>query len=199
MKHELKLYAIAVIGILAMMLTYSGNAGEQAKRVTVEANEIVHSEQLTVIPTSEAVVVPTSSVVPTAEPVVLMDDGEIELALQLMASEANTEDATGQALVLCVALNRVNQEGFPNNLHDVVYQCNNGRYQFSPVKDGTLWTAEPTDATYKALEMVLNGWDESQGATYFCSEGASDWHDRDLEPLFEHGCHKFYKRWDEEK
>ena len=41
MKGELKLYAIAVVGILAMMLTYPGNAEEQSDRgLAVEAKEI---------------------------------------------------------------------------------------------------------------------------------------------------------------
>lgn len=41
MKGELKLYAIAVVGILAMMITYPGNAEEQSDRgLAVEAKEI---------------------------------------------------------------------------------------------------------------------------------------------------------------
>ena len=41
MKGELKLYAIAVVGILAMMFTYQGSAEEQlAQRTSVEAKEV---------------------------------------------------------------------------------------------------------------------------------------------------------------
>ena len=46
----------------------------------------------------------------------------------------------------------------------------------------------------EALEMVMSGWDESDGALYFESEKSADnWHSRHLEYLFTHGGHRFYK------
>ena len=42
--------------------------------------------------------------------------------------------------------------------------------------------------------MVMHGWDESQGATYFTSSKEQDtWHSRNLTKLFEHGNHTFYE------
>ena len=199
MKDELKLYAIAVVGILAMMFTYPGSAEEQAERgLTVEAKEPVHSYPAPVTIMAEPE--PREIPVPTDEPVIHLDDGEIELLLQIAAAEAIEEDVTGQALVMRVVLNRVENEEFPDNIYDVVLQVRNGVYQFSPVKDGFIWQAEPNSNTYKALDMVVNGWDESKGATYFCTHAAAKkWHDGNLQPLFPYGKHKFYKEWEVEK
>lgn len=54
--------------------------------------------------------------------------------------------------------------------------------------------AENQDTEGKALEMVVQGWDESQGATYFeVTQSQSTWHSRNLQKLFEHQDISFYK------
>lgn len=117
--------------------------------------------------------------------------GEDEyLLVKIAMAEAEGEDVDGKALVILTVLNRVGSNEFPDTIYDVIYQPD----QFSPVGSGRFDAVEPSDECYQALDMVIDGWDESQGALYFesCSE-ADNWHSRNLEHLFTHGRHRFYK------
>ena len=100
----------------------------------------------------------------------------------------------GKALVMRVVLNRVESKEFPHTVREVVTQKNGSRYQFCPVGNGSYHTAEVSEACYEALDMILDGWDESCGAEYFCRpETAGKWHEENLSFLFQHGSHRFYK------
>lgn len=142
--------------------------------------------------------VPFVEAIPYEEVVKVVDEvqfspfsGEDEyLLVKIAMAEAEGEDIDGKALVILTVLNRVNSNEFPNTIHDVIYQPS----QFSPVGSGRFDAVEPSDECYQALDMVIDGWDESQGALYFesCSE-ADNWHSRNLEHLFTHGRHRFYK------
>ncbi len=112
------------------------------------------------------------------------------MLLQIAMAEAEGESVEGKALVMLVVLNRVWDDAFPDTIKEVIFQKN----QFSPVADGgRYWTTEPNEGCYEALEMVRNGWDESQGALYFESCEGDNWHSRNLEYLFREGNHKFYR------
>lgn len=136
----------------------------------------------------------------TEEPIIHNDDNLIKsrdwdaddsyLLAKIAMAEAEGEDVEGKALVILVVLNRVWTDEFPGTIHDVIYQKN----QFSPIANGRFDRVEPDDECYEALEMVMSGWDESDGALYFESEKSADnWHSRHLEYLFTHGGHRFYK------
>ena len=136
----------------------------------------------------------------TKEPVTYNDDSLIKsrdwdtedsyLLAKIAMAEAEGEDVEGKALVILVVLNRVWTDEFPGTIHDVIYQ----KRQFSPIANGRFDRVEPDDECYEALEMVMSGWDESDGALYFESEKSADnWHSRHLEYLFTHGGHRFYK------
>ena len=89
-------------------------------------------------------------------------DGEDERMLAKIAmAEAEGESVEGKALVILVVLNRVWSDEFPDSIEEVIFQKN----QFSPVAEGgRYWTTEPDAGCYEALELVMGGWDESQGA-----------------------------------
>lgn len=136
----------------------------------------------------------------TKEPIIHNDDSIIKskdwdaddsyLLAKIAMAEAEGEDVEGKALVILVVLNRVWTDEFPGTIHDVIYQ----KHQFSPIANGRFDRVEPDDECYEALEMVMSGWDESDGALYFESEKSADnWHSRHLEYLFTHGGHRFYK------
>lgn len=113
-----------------------------------------------------------------------------EMLLQIAMAEAEGESVEGKALVMLVVLNRVWSEQFPDTVEEVIFQKN----QFSVTVDGgRYWTTEPDAGCYEALEMVMSGWDESQGALYFESCEADSWHSRNLEYLFQEGGHRFYR------
>lgn len=114
---------------------------------------------------------------------------DAEILLKVAMAEAEGETVEGKALVMLVVLNRVWSDDFPDTIEDVVFQQN----QFTTTKDGgRYWTTEPDEGCYEALELVLSGWDESQGAMYFESCKNSSWHSENLTLLFEYGNHRFY-------
>ena len=119
-------------------------------------------------------------------------DGEdSEMLMKIAMAEAEGESVEGKALVMLVVLNRVWSDEFPDSIEEVIFQRN----QFSPVLEGgRYWTTEPNDECREALELVMDGWDESWGALYFESaENTDGWHGRNLELLFQYGGHKFYR------
>ena len=122
---------------------------------------------------------------------------ESYLLAKLAMAEAEGEDTKGKALVILVVLNRVWSEGFPDTVEDVILEEHNGVNQFSVTQDGGRWyTVEPDEDCYKALELIMQEhWDESEGALYFESQSDSTWHQNNLQFLFKHGKHYFYKEW----
>lgn len=115
---------------------------------------------------------------------------DAEILLKIAMAEAEGESTEGKALVMCVVLNRVWADGFPDNVEDVVFE----KGQFTPTcEGGRYWTTEPNEDCYEALRMIENGWDESQGALFFCESGASQWMETNKEFLFTVGNHSFYR------
>ncbi len=115
---------------------------------------------------------------------------EAQMLATLAMAEAEGEDTIGKALVILVVLNRVESDSFPDSIEEVIFQ--NG--QFSPVAAGhRFYSVTPNTECWEALEMVENGWDQSEGALYFrrCTE-KSTWHSRNLVELYTHGNHTFY-------
>lgn len=125
-------------------------------------------------------------------------ESEYETLLRIVEAEATDEDVIGRILVANVVLNRVEYRYFPNSIEDVVMQNINGTYQFSPILDGRFYTVKISKRTIEAVNRALSGEDYSQGALYFvmrsrASRRGLSWFDRNLDFLFEHGCHEFYK------
>ncbi len=127
----------------------------------------------------------------------LISEEDKEILLRIVEAEATCEDVKGRMLVANVILNRVVSKSFPNSIAEVVFQNNGETYQFAPVKDGRFWTVKVSDKTREAVERVLAGEDESQGALYFAarsmaSKKAMKWFDTSLKFLFRHGVHEFF-------
>jgi N-acetylmuramoyl-L-alanine amidase len=112
------------------------------------------------------------------------------LLAKIAMAEAEGEDTEGKALVMLVVLNRVASDSFPDTIEGVIYQ----KGQFSPIANGRFDIVEPDADCWEALDMVRkDGWDESRGATFFESRSGSTWHSENLNFLFQHGIHYFYK------
>lgn len=122
------------------------------------------------------------------------DADESYLLAKIAMAEAEGEDTVGKALVVMTVLNRVLSDCFPGTIEEVIMEEHGGTYQFSVVRTGgRWWRVEPDADCYAAVDMVARGWDESLGALYFESNGGSAWHQRNLEFLFRHGNHNFYR------
>lgn len=118
------------------------------------------------------------------------DTGDAYLLAKIAMAEAEDQDVQGKALVILVVLNRVNDDRFPDTVKEVIYQPK----QFSPVANGRFGRVEPDAGCWEALDMVQSGgWDKSKGALYFESKSKSTWHGENLQFLFKHGEHYFYK------
>lgn len=99
---------------------------------------------------------------------------ELDLLARLIYFEARGECYEGQVAVGAVVMNRLKTSGFPNTIHDVIYQKN----QFSPVSSSK-WNSEITDygTCYQAAIEALNGADPTGGATFFYNPkiSTSEW------------------------
>lgn len=123
---------------------------------------------------------------------------ESYLLAKIAMAEAEGEDLEGKAHVIMVVLNRVWTKGFPGTIEEVITEEHDGVHQFSVTMDGgRWWRVEPNEECYEAVELVMTGWDKSQGALYFESISDSTWHQKNLEFVFKHGNHYFYKNMEE--
>lgn len=155
----------------------------------------------TTIPETVPVTIPETETVPITipteqetapaipEPVVELTEEEKNMLLKIGMAELGGRDCTECiALVMCTVLNRVEADRFGSSVRSVIFAPE----QFTPVMDGTYDSAEPNDRCREALEMVIYGWDESQGALFYeWCEGES-WHSKNLHLLFQHCDVRFY-------
>lgn len=127
-----------------------------------------------------------------------MSDGDYETLLAIVEAESGGEDVKGRILVANVILNRVESDLFPGNVTDVVWENTGGSPQFSPTVDGRINTVEISDITREAVNRAIDGEDYSEGALFFLEKATSEeknvtWFDENLNFLFQHGVHSFYK------
>ena len=136
---------------------------------------------------------PTETAKVTEEPLIASMDWDKDdsyMLCKIAMAEAESEGVEGKALVMLVVLNRVWSEEFPDTIEEVIFQKN----QFSPVANGRYDAVEPDEECYEALKLIqVDHWNESQDALYFESKSDSKWHSENLEFLFKHGRHYFYK------
>lgn len=126
-----------------------------------------------------------------------LEETDYEALLRIVQAEAGCEDEKGKMLVAGVILNRVESKKFPNTVTEVVFQQENGVYQFSPVANGTYYSVSISEDTREAVAHVLQGEDVTQGALYFAARKYAEpekmkWFDTSLTRLFQHGGHEFF-------
>lgn len=128
--------------------------------------------------------------------VITVTEKEVGMLERIVEAEAGGEDMIGKILIVNVIFNRMVCEEFPDTVKGVIFEHNDGDYQFSPVKSGKYWDVKVSKETKKAVQRALEGEDYSEGALYFVAKKRtkkSGWFDRELEWLFKHGGHDFYK------
>lgn len=162
-----------------------------------EALEVVEQGELQLMASPAGSVWGGKIKVYAGETPLLITEEDKEVLLRIVEAEATCEDVKGRMLVANVILNRVLSEKFPDSIAEVVFQNNGTTYQFSPIKDGRYWTVTVSEKTIEAVERVLAGEDDSQGAMYFAARSMADkkamrWFDSSLRYLFRHGVHEFF-------
>lgn len=95
-----------------------------------------------------------------------LSTGDLELLARLVSAESSGESLEGQIAVAATVLNRLIDSRYPNSIPGIIYQVDQGSYQYSPVLDGRInLAASPT--AIKAVQLALTGWDPSNGANGF--------------------------------
>lgn len=84
------------------------------------------------------------------------------LLARLINGEARGEPYEGQVAVGAVVLNRTRDSKFPNTIAGVIYEP----LAFTAIADGQI-NAQMQQTSINAARDALNGWDPSDGATYY--------------------------------
>ena len=108
-----------------------------------------------------------------------LTEEEWQLLESISIAEAGNQDVEGVALVMLTVLNRVEKNG--HSVYSTIYAPN--QFYTAGMSGGNELSAD-------ARALVRSGWDESQGAIYFCSTG---WNYYGDEHLFKHQDHWFSK------
>lgn len=117
-------------------------------------------------------------------------DYEDGYMLEKMAvAEAEDVGVECMAAVMMVILNRTWSPDFPMSVEEVIKQDK----QFTPMWNGRYDEVEPNEDSREALNMIMHGWDEINGALYFESCDGESWHSRNLEYVTSYGNMRFYK------
>ncbi|MGM0369540.1 MAG: spore cortex-lytic enzyme [Bacillota bacterium] len=87
---------------------------------------------------------------------------DLDLLTRAVYSEARGEKLKGKVAVAAVILNRVESSEFPDQISGVIFQP----WAFTAVHDGQFWLT-PEGESRKAVELALQGWDPSHGATFY--------------------------------
>ena len=184
--------AIVLISTICALATIlpTDNKYEEVVETREVVEETMHIE-LNIEPEVEEIIEETTEV-PIEETMIdtpPTNQLELEELAKIIMCEAGGEDFDGKTLVGNVIMNRVESNEFPDDIISVIRQ----KKQFSPVTSGKIDRVVPTNDCYLAALRVLGGHDISQGALYFESCDGDSWHSRNLQFLFKHGGHRFYK------
>ena len=177
-----------IVLLLSFLILLSGCAPAPA----VDETTLATTQETTMPPATEVTVPPTTAetVPETTLPRLSLTEQEQTMLLKLAMSELGDTGCTEcLALVMRTVLNRVDAGGFGRSIEGVIL----AQDQFTPVADGSYYRAQPNEACLEALEMVISGWDESQGALYYEFCIGESWHSKNLQLLFQHCNTRFYK------
>jgi len=182
----MKKVTVVLLVILSLFVTACSPAASVPAETTSFPTEPVPT---TLPPQTEPMITVPETTDPPPVPVVELTEEEKTMLLKIgMAERGSTGCTECIALVMCTVLNRVKADRFGSSVRSVLF----AQDQFTPVMDGSYHSAEPNDFCREALDMVIYGWDESQGALYYeWCEGES-WHSKNLHLLFQHCDTRFY-------
>lgn len=189
-----KLFVLLLLLLLIPFAAWGCAAGSDGSSVTVCETA---TATVCTVPTVPVVLQTQPETVPTftepesiaTEPPISLTEEEKSILLKLgMAERGNQECTECIALVMRTVLNRVESGRFHSSIRGVVF----AQDQFTPISDGSYDTAEPNDRCFEALQLVLSGWDESQGALYYEWCKGPSWHSQNLHLLFQHCDTRFY-------
>lgn len=87
---------------------------------------------------------------------------------RIIHAESRGEPFEGKIAVGCVIMNRIESEGFPNTVYDVIFDTKHG-VQFTPAASGTVYN-DPEPESIIAAKICLEGYTLSKTIKYFINE-----------------------------
>ena len=95
-----------------------------------------------------------------------LSQSDLDLLARLVTAESDGEPYVGQVAVAATILNRLRDPLYPKTIPGIIYEIDNGCYQYSPVLDERI--NQPASASaYRAVQSAYSGWDPSNGANGF--------------------------------
>ena len=180
--------AVTIAGFILILFFCEGQDSQEAKaKATVKQPIITAGVATDFVGVTSLPAEYTESATQSME----LSESDAYLLARIAMAEAEGEDTIGKALVIRTILNRVESDYtyFPDTVSEVIFQ----KDAFTPTRNGRFEKVEPNEDCYAALELIEEGWDESQGALYFERNTTKEtWHTENLEKLFVHGNHTFY-------
>lgn len=175
-----------LFSLLLILLLLSGCTAPAAP---VETGEALPAPSTAAAQTEPTPPVVTIHPLPAPEPAHRFSAEEKQMLLKIaMAERGYSGCMECTALVMQTILNRVHSGRFGSSIRSVLFAPE----QFTPVTDGSYDTAQPNELCYDALDLLLSGWDESQGALYYEWCEGDSWHSQNLHLLFQHCDVRFY-------
>lgn len=125
----------------------------------------------------------------------LMTREDRDLMMRVATAEGEDQGEDGMWLILSVIMNRVEDPEWPDNVHDVIYQCVTDKagvkhYQFSTIMDGRAETAEPTEACEMAMVRIEEGEIAPEIIAFDLKDAGIL--EKYFEPVFDYRDHRFF-------
>lgn len=99
---------------------------------------------------------------PAPSPPAAIDPAVLDQLARVINGEARGESFAGKVAVGAVVLNRVEADGFPDSISEVIFQPG----QFTCIRDGQ-YNLPPDSSAYEAAKAALNGYDPTNGALFY--------------------------------
>lgn len=187
--------AIMTAGAVKEVEAHSAQSPIETESAGAEVRTLPVAGVSAILIEAPAEIEPVAETEPEAESeaveIVKPDRGNAEhyMMAKLAMAEAEGESVKGKAHVIRVVLNRQESGDFPDTIPEVISQPG----AFSCISGRRYDSVETNEECWEALEMVLNGWDESRGALFFeRSDAKGTWQQRNRPYLFTEGNHSFY-------
>ena len=186
MKHQIPLIRIIIV-IILVVAAGVGSYMMQTRSLETTSSKAPAEETL-LEPIEEEIIVKETEYIPQSQtevPLVRTSQfvnltfEEMDLLESIAMAEARGEGTLGMAYIMRVVINRSIKDG--KSIKEVIYAPG----QFYTEGMGL----EPSDECHEALAMIMDGWDESQGAIFFNKYGYRS----GREALFQYGAHYFSK------
>lgn len=115
------------------------------------------------------------------------------LLAKIVQCEAGNQGKDAKIAVATVILNRVLSQDFPNTVEEVIFEKQNGIYQFSPISDGNWYVKEPTEEDFDAIDTLIYLRYKTDALYFESCPNEDNWHSRNLDYLFIESNIRFYR------